>query len=863
MAQTGHYRTGFKRRALSIAGRPDRNTFEMTTAMLTTILHPLRRLPALALAAALLAPAAWAAPFVDNNDGTVTDQATGLMWDRCAWGQTGADCSGGSAAPSDWAQALAAAQSANAQPDGYKGCNDWRLPNKNELESLVKIDGMKAPYIDDDAFLGTPDSGDPSVFWSSTTYAPDPAAAWNVYFDGGGTGAIGKANTYSVRLVRSGQSLAFFDSLDTTAPNITAGPTATPGADGTSASASVTVDEAATGWWLVRPAADATPTVATLQASGTAILNMKVGMPADFSLTGLAPGTAYKLHFVAQDGGNNDTGVQSVAFTTPNVPGTPTGITATPGVAGSGTVQVSWTAPADNGSAITGYTVSPAGTGPACPASPCTISGLTNAAQYTFTVAAANGVGTGQDGASTAVWLQGTQAITFPVQATASRAYAPSGTFAIDPQASATSLLAVSYGSQNGAVCTVSGTTVTMAGAGACVIEAAQAGSAAWAAAAPVTQTVTIGGGVNSVTFQAQAGQTFVPSGTFAISPAATGSSSKPITYSSLTPTVCTVAGTTVTMVSAGTCTLAANQAGDANWGAAPQATQTVQIAPVVPGAPTGVTATPTGLTQVTVRWTAPANDGGGITLYTVRALVNGVPSGQTCTAAPPATECTVAGLEPGKTYTFTVEATNGAGGTAAPAPTNPATPLADAKVFSAPAPTGTGTVAVAVAGGGATCAFESVQLLPANGTSTAPPANVQFPHGLLDFVLAGCDQSNVTVTITYPSALPQGVQYWKLRGGAWAPYASATMGGVTTTLTLNDGGPGDDDGNGTNGRIVDPGGMGVMAAVGPGGAAAIPTLSQWGLVLLGLLLGLGAWGAGGRLRPSPNPHSASRSRAA
>ena len=349
--------------------------------------------------------------------------------------------------------------------------------------------------------------------------------------------------------------------------------------------------------------------------------------------------------------------------------------------------------------------------------------------------------------------------------------------------------------------------------------------------------------GANAITFPAQAGQAFVAGGTFAISPVAIGQSSAPVTYSSLTSGICTVAGTTVTMVSAGTCTLAANQAADANWGAAPQATQTVQITATAPGAPTGVTATPSGPTQVTVRWTAPANDGGGITQYTVRALLNGQPSGQTCTATPPATQCTVTGLEPGKTYTFTVDATNGAGSTAAPAPSNPATPLADAKVYTAPSPTNTGLVSVAVtSGGGAACAFERVQLLPAASASPTPPANVQFPHGLLDFALNGCDATPVTLTITYPQALPQGVQYWKLRNGTWAAYgqAVAVAGSTTATLTLQDGGMGDDDGVPTpDGRIVDPGQVAVLAVPGPGSATAIPTLGTWALGLLAAVLGL------------------------
>lgn len=92
---------------------------------------------------------------------------------------------------------------------------------------------------------------------------------------------------------------------------------------------------------------------------------------------------------------------------------------------------------------------------------------------------------------------------------------------------------------------------------------------------------------VQTLTFPAQANQTFTPGGTFSINPPATSAtpnSGNPITYSSLTAGVCTVSGTTVTMVSAGTCTLAANQAGNAGYAAASQVTQSVVIsAPLVP----------------------------------------------------------------------------------------------------------------------------------------------------------------------------------------------------------------------------------------------------------------------------------------
>ena len=92
--------------------------------------------------------------------------------------------------------------------------------------------------------------------------------------------------------------------------------------------------------------------------------------------------------------------------------------------------------------------------------------------------------------------------------------------------------------------------------------------------------TVAMAVGSQSITFPAQtATPTFSAGGTFAIAPTATASSGLPVTYSSLSTGTCTVSGITVTIVAAGTCTLAADQAGDANWNAAAQVTRSVSIA--------------------------------------------------------------------------------------------------------------------------------------------------------------------------------------------------------------------------------------------------------------------------------------------
>jgi alpha-tubulin suppressor-like RCC1 family protein len=132
---------------------------------------------------------------------------------------------------------------------------------------------------------------------------------------------------------------------------------------------------------------------------------------------------------------------------------------------------------------------------------------------------------------------------------------------------------AVSYvsGSPN---CNITGTTLTGVSVGSCTVTATKATDANYnAATGTVTITVTIGS--QSITFGTA--PTVTVGGTGTVS-ATGGASGNPVTFTSTTPAVCTVAGSTVTGVTAGTCTIAGNQAGNANYSAAPQVTLTFSV---------------------------------------------------------------------------------------------------------------------------------------------------------------------------------------------------------------------------------------------------------------------------------------------
>jgi len=189
--------------------------------------------------------------YKDNEDGTITDLNTGLMWEKKIqkdstanaanpndadntyvwWGTctgdgvtncgTDADCSvatgtcnagtpSGLFVGQTIFQQVAALNSAN-----FAGYNDWRVPNIKELQSIVDF-GQVNPALNS-AFHGAScgasctDLTDPSCscdaasrYWSSTSAATLPGYAWYVDYGGGYMDGFDKTLDFFVRAVRGG-----------------------------------------------------------------------------------------------------------------------------------------------------------------------------------------------------------------------------------------------------------------------------------------------------------------------------------------------------------------------------------------------------------------------------------------------------------------------------------------------------------------------------------------------------------------------------------------------------------------------------------------------------------------------------------
>lgn len=286
-----------------------------------------------------------------------------------------------------------------------------------------------------------------------------------------------------------------------------------------------------------------------------------------------------------------------------------------------------------------------------------------------------------------------------------------------------------------------------------------------------VSSTLTVGGvsaSFGSTTIKSNQTITFgslddktLGSADFVIS--ATASSNLAVTFSSQTPTVCSVAGTSVHLIATGTCTIRASQAGNATYNAATPVDRSF---------------------TVNASTSTVDSDGDGVS-----DAVDQSPNNPNV-ATPNDQQGNMVKLETAH-------------------------------------------------------AFQNVAIVPASTLPTTgkPDASsYDFPKGAIEYTVTGIPiGGQITVTITFANAIPSGSQVYKVsNSGGYQLFPNAVINGNQVTLTLTDGGLGDDDGT-ANGVIVDP--VAIAEPVnttstgssgGGGGGGSLPVeLCLFGVILL------------------------------
>lgn len=152
--------------------------------------------------------------FRDNGDGTITDTDTDLMWEKksddggihdkdlqLAWSFDGSQPNG----------AVFTTFLATLNAGRFAGHRDWRLPTRDELQTIVDLDAGNGnptvpPEFDDDCRLGCNVQNCSCTralnYWTATTYAQNNQQAYYVLFNDGRSGVALKTLELFARAVR-------------------------------------------------------------------------------------------------------------------------------------------------------------------------------------------------------------------------------------------------------------------------------------------------------------------------------------------------------------------------------------------------------------------------------------------------------------------------------------------------------------------------------------------------------------------------------------------------------------------------------------------------------------------------------------
>jgi hypothetical protein len=146
----------------------------------------------------------------------------------------------------------------------------------------------------------------------------------------------------------------------------------------------------------------------------------------------------------------------------------------------------------------------------------------------------------------------------------------------------------------------------------------------------------------------------------------------------------------------------------------------------------------------------------------------------------------------------------------------------------------------------GSPARYQRLSAVPESSIPSQGKPSLQFPHGFFEFQITDLSGPSVTLTITLPSAVPTTAQYWKYgptpsnHTPHWYQIAMGDNDGDNViTITLTDGGLGDDDLT-ANGVIVDQGGPGWPGPSGGGGGGHSAPVFPSVYVGIGAALGAG-----------------------
>ena len=469
------------------------------------------------------------------------------------------------------------------------------------------------------------------------------------------------------------------------------------------------------------------------------------------TVSGLQQGTPYTFTVTAGNPAGNGPASAATSSITPSgpmAPAPPTGVTAVPA---RGQAQVSWTAPPNNGSAITGYTITPYIGGSAQTstqvingsATTANISGLTNGSAYTFTVSATNSLGTGIASAPSSAVTPDATFFDFGTPANVDSGDTTSGnvgiTFSADTNGTINGIrfykASTNTGTHVGSLWTSTGTLLASA-------VFTNETASGW-------QTVLFSSPVAITPGTTYVASYFAPNGHYSYTPAALYS---PIDNSPLHAPATTTTPNGV--YNYGTTSSFPSSSYNANnyW-----VDVLFQGAP--PGQVTGVTAT-AGRLAATVSWTAPST--GGATSYVITPYIGSTAqTPTTVTGNPPATTATVTGLQQGTAYTFTVKAANAQGSGPVSTASNsvtpqpPSAPSAPTAVTASPASGQAQVSWTAPAANGN--AITSYTITPFIGTTAQTATQVSNGSATSATITGLTNGSNYTFTVTATNGLGTG----------------------------------------------------------------------------------------------------------